>query len=107
MATRRRFVSIARAHSQTEGIRIRMLLDRTQIPYQVRGELLHSMGLAGASALGPMDFLVSEELQEAAEGALEELFGIHTDEFPSHCPACNAPTQRERLECPACGLYLA
>jgi|GEM_PF-3381726 len=106
MATRTRFVSIARAHSQTEGIRIRMLLDRTQIPYQVRGEMLHAMGFAGASALGPMDFLVPHELKEAAEGALEELFDVHADEIPEECPACNTKTQRDKLECPSCGLYL-
>ena len=101
-----KFVSIARAHDQTEAIRIRLLLDRTQIPYQVKGELLHSLWIAGTSALGPMEFLVPSELREQAEEALKSLFDLNTD-IPEECPACSAKTQPGKLECPSCGLYLA
>lgn len=107
MSRSQKFVSIARAHDQTEAIRIRLLLDRTQIPYQVKGEMLHSLWIAGTSALGPMEFLVPSELKDQAEAALEDLFDLHPEDIPAICPACNSKTQAGKLECPSCGLFLA
>lgn len=102
-----KLVSIATAHDQLEAIRIKMLLDRTQIPYTVRGELLHSLVIAAPSALGPMEFLVSSELHDQAKAALEELFDIRPEAIPKTCPACDSKTEPGKLECPSCGLFLA
>ena len=107
MAGSPKFVSIAQAHDQNEAIRIRLILDRTRIPYQVKGELLHSLWLAGTSALGPMEFLVPTELKKEAEEALLDLFDLHPEDIPANCPACGSKTEPGKLECPSCGLFLA
>ncbi len=101
------FVTIAEAHSEVESIKLKMLLDRTGIPYFVRGDQLHSvMGdIYGATAFGPRQFVVPERYQQQVEEMLQELFEV-TVELPSHCPACGTRTQPDRLECPECGLYL-
>ena len=107
MASSSKFVSIAQAHDQTQAIQIRLILDRTRIPYQIKGELLHSLWLAGTSALGPMEFLVPTELKEEAEAALQEIFDLRPEDIPETCPACGAKTEPGKLECPSCGLFLA
>ena len=102
-----RYVVIATAANETEAIRMRILLDRTQIPYVVQGEHLHSLyGIAGSSLFGPMEFKVPEGLAKEATAALDEIFEVR-GEIPDTCPACGSPTVRHKLECPACGLYLA
>ena len=85
---------------------MKMLLDRANIPYHVRGEQLHNIyGIAGTPALGPMEFLIPEELQEKVEALLQELFDIDP-ELPERCPACDAATRKGQFDCPSCGLFL-
>ena len=68
---------IATAANETEAIRMRILLDRTQIPYVVHGEHLHSLyGIAGSSLFGPMEFKVPEDLVVEATAALSSIFPI-------------------------------
>lgn len=108
MKPRQRFVTIATAHDQTEVIRLRMLLDRTQVPYRVKGETLHAVyGFLGGAAFGPMEFLVPAEMEEEAVAALGELFELHSDDLPSNCPACSHPVHPGDLDCKDCGLSLA
>lgn len=103
-----RFVSVATAHNETEAILIKLLFDRIQVPYQVRGEHLHAIyGMAGSTLFGPMEFLVPTEMQAETETALEELFHVDPEDVPDHCPACETPTEKGRLDCPGCGLHLS
>lgn len=100
-------MTVAKAHNETEFILIKLLFDRTQIPYQVRGEHLQSIyGMAGATLFGPTEFLVPSEMQEETEMALAEIFEVDPANIPENCPACNAPTEKGKLECPDCGLHL-
>lgn len=97
------FVSIARAHDQTEAIRIKMLLNRADIPYTVRGERMHT--LYGGPVLGPVEFLVNSEYYAQAEAEILALFDVNLD-IPEHCPACQTKIVGKTLDCPACGLFL-
>ncbi len=102
-----KLVPIAIAHDQVEAIRIKLLLDRIQIPYTVKGEFLHSLVIAAPSALGPMEFLISSDLYDQAKDSLEELFDIRPEEISQFCPACDTKTHPGNLECLSCGLFLA
>ena len=97
-----RFVSIASAHDQTEAIRIKMLLNRAEIPYTVRGERMHVLY---GPALGPVEFLVTAEFFSGAESEILALFDVNMD-VPAACPACNTLIEGKILDCPACGLFL-
>ena len=105
--TQNRFVSIARAHSLNESIRLRLLLDRTRIPYRIRNEqILEVYPMALTSAFGAMEFEVPAEMFQEAQAALDEIFEIDLANLPEFCPACDFPTASPKLECPSCGLFL-
>lgn len=105
MTSSRKFISIATAHTQAEVIRIRMLLDRAQVPYQTKGETFQSIyPLAGISTFA-VDFLIPAELEQQARESLEAVFEIETD-LPESCPACGTRTVRGRMDCAECGLFL-
>jgi hypothetical protein len=100
------FVSIAKAHDQSEAIRIKLLLNRADIPYRIIGEHMHTIyGMAGASLFGPMEFIIPAEMREFAEAELQNLFDVNTD-LPDQCPACDTPILGVIVDCPACGLFL-
>lgn len=102
------FVSIALASDMTEAIRIRMLLDRTRIPYRVKNELISNIySMSVGNAIGPMEFQVPSELYPVAMEVLEEIYEIRMENIPEECPACDARTIPGRTECPSCGLFLA
>lgn len=100
------FVSIAKAHDQSEAIRIQLLLNRACIPYRIIGEHMHHIyGIAGAALFGPMEFIIPSHLRESAEAELQNLFDINT-ELPDQCPACDSEIVGVAVDCPACGLFL-
>lgn len=108
MKERLRFVSIAKAHDQTEAIQLRLLFDRIQIPYRVSGEHLHSIyGMAATTVFGPMEFMVPEDCKDEAEAAIGELFNVDPGDIPENCPACSAKVPKGKLDCPDCELSLA
>jgi hypothetical protein len=100
------FVSIAKAHDQSEAIRIQLLLNRAGIPYRIIGEHMHTVyGLAGAALFGPMVFIIPSHLREAAESELQNLFDVNLD-LPEYCPACESPVSGVAVDCASCGLFL-
>ena len=102
-----RFIRIAVAKSQTEAIKIRLMLDRTMIPYRTVNEnlvLFFRGGCADDSSL--IEFQVPSQYAEAAMESLNDLFEVHEDAVPEYCPACESPVDKNKLECPACGLFL-
>lgn len=100
------FVSIAKAHDQSEAIRIQLLLNRACIPYRIIGEHMHNVyGLAGAALFGPMEFIIPVQLKEQAEAELQNLFDVSLD-LPDFCPACEAHIGKTSVDCPSCGLFL-
>lgn len=108
-ATYTRYAAIAQANDLTEAIRLRLLLDRTRVPYRVRNEQILQVYplFPFNSAFGPMVFEVPEDRYQEALMALEEIFEIDASNIPSFCPACEGTTQPNALECPHCGLFLA
>lgn len=104
-----KYIPIASANNLNEAIRLRLLLDRTRIPYRVRNEqILQVYPLAPFNtAFGSMEFEVPEERFAEAQLALEEIFEIDATNIPPICPACEGETETNNLECPHCGLFLA
>ena len=101
------YYPIASASSQSEAIRVRMLLDRLCLPYHLLGENIYSIyGAAAAVFAGPMQFLIPQELKDQAEERLLELFSIDPQKLPTQCPACDAFVPRGNCDCPNCGLFL-
>ena len=102
------FVTLAKAHNQTEAIQVRILLDRLQIPYRETNHFMTVVyGIASPILFGPIEFLIPAALEEKAKEAMAELFEVKHDELPDTCPACGTPTVVARLDCPGCGLHLA
>ena len=101
------FVTIAQAHNEVEAIKLKMLLDRTGIPYFVWGDQVHStLGeFYAIAAFGPRKFVVPARFKEQVEDLIQEMFEVR-EEVPANCPACESPTLRGSFECPECGLYL-
>ena len=99
------FSIIARAYNEGEAIRIRMMLDRAKVPYVVWGENMHMTRGFATPAFEPTTFVVDSRYVDQAQEALEEVHHVNLD-LPEHCPACDAKTERGKLECPNCGLYL-
>jgi hypothetical protein len=101
------WVLIAKAENPTEAIMLKMLLNRTGIPYHAKNEFLHQLyGFAGTALSGPVEFMVPAHLKEMAEESIHTIFELES-QLPPFCPACDCPTQRGRLDCPGCGLVLA
>lgn len=100
------FVTIAQAYSEGETIQLKMLFDRTGMPYFTRGEQLSStLGYFYGPAIGPVEFLVPTRFQREAEELLQDAFEV-SKELPKNCPACDTPTTPDKLECQECGLFL-
>lgn len=104
-ALRTSLIRIAVAQNMTEAIGIELLLNRAGIDYKIQGEHTHRLYGAVVGIWQPIEFLIREHDRELAEGVLDDLFDVDV-ELPEHCPACNHTTERGRLDCPSCGLFL-
>lgn len=103
-----RLVTVARAATATEVHRLSLVLGAAEIPFFTTNNLAHILGGSSYNAaFGPVAFKVPVECVAAAESALAEAYDVRPELVPERCPACEAPTQRGRLDCPACGLFLA
>lgn len=98
-------IRIAVAQNLMEAMGIELLLNRAGIDYKVRGAHIHQLYGAVAGAWQPIEFMIREQDRELAEDVLDDLFEVAED-LPERCPACDHATQRGRLDCPSCGLFL-
>ncbi len=84
-----------------DAMRLRILLDRADIPYTTFNELNFLM-----TAQGPIQFFVPEIFFKEALAQLDAAFEVDMDNVPDHCPACHTETMPGRADCVACGLFL-
>lgn len=103
-----RLITVARAATTSEVHRLSIALGAAGVPFVTTNVLAHTLGGGSYSAaFGPVAFKVAAQWVEAAEQALAEAYAVRPELVPERCPACDAPTLRGVLDCPACGLFLA
>lgn len=96
-----KLVKLTDAPSPDTALRLRIMLDRANIPYTTFNELNYLM-----TAQGPIQFFVPEIFLNDALAKIENAFEVQIDDLPSHCPACGAETIPGNVDCPSCGLFL-
>lgn len=101
-------ITVARAATSTEVVRLQLALDSAGIRYVTQHDRLQTlMGGTYNAVVGPVEFQVRPDDRAAAEAAIADSFEVDPSQVPKECPACGAASLPARLDCPACGLFLA
>lgn len=96
-----KLIKLTDASTPANAMRLRIILDRANIPYTILNELNYML-----TAQGPIRFFVHEIYLEDALDKLETAFEVQMDNLPDFCPACGTETVDGIADCPACGLFL-
>jgi hypothetical protein len=96
-----KLIKLTDALMPADAMRLRIILDRANIPYHCFNELNFLV-----TAQGPIQFFVPDIFLDDALAKLETAFEVQLDNLPDFCPACGTETLGGIADCPACGLFL-